>query len=90
MAGESIFAEHVIAVDPGGELARRTFQAAIDRVALAGVRLARPETEPRRIPPYNFDGIIGAAAVENYIFDIGVSLQKNRPDSFLDKFALIE
>ena len=65
MINKSILAEHIVAVNPCGEITGCSLQSAIDRIALSGIRLANPVSEPSRISFNDLDGIIGAAAVED-------------------------
>jgi hypothetical protein len=43
-----------------------------------------------RVFPDDLNGVVHAAAIENEILEIWITLQENRPDGFLDEPSLVE
>jgi len=57
-------------------------------VSLPVFRLAHPKVF--FLFPYNLNGVVFRTTVDNYIFKVGITLEKNWPNRFFDKVTLIK
>ena len=49
-----------------------------------------PISQPGLIFPDDIQGVIGAAAVDDDVFQVGIALQQDRADGLLDELPLVE
>ncbi len=82
--------EQIIAIDPAREQTGSQVEPAIDRGALATVRLAHPVGQPMSIFLDYIYGIVAASAIHHQVVKIGVALKQNRTDGFFQKLPLVE
>src|SRR5207247_4919907 len=64
-------------------------KSGIKRISLPIVSLREPSGKKPFILSDLGNGVVGASAVHNYILEVRVTLEKDRPDRLLDKLALV-
>src|SRR5690606_21649985 len=69
--------QEVVAAEPVENRARAPRETLVDGVGLAAVAFAHPAREPRPVFADDGNGIVGAAAVDDVVFEIRISLQQD-------------
>ena len=79
----------IIRIQPRQDVPRGPSPALVDGIRLPVVRLRYPVNQPGFIPANHLHAAVGAAAVDDDVLQVGVSLQQYRPDGLLDELSLV-